>query len=133
MQESQFWPGNAQYAMTEFGLAQVNDMGADVALRWDPDLYQQLCSTVLSRLQYALFASPGIVARHGSWGPLNSMNALVPDLQIWPECELAHTSIYMIARILHANCWDSGYVLSLNNVTAASYEDYLEAYIAFLP
>ena len=36
-QESQFWPENARYIYEEFGFTQINELGADVALRWDED------------------------------------------------------------------------------------------------
>ena len=41
-QESQFWPGWVNVA-GETGLLQVTEQGADIALRYSPDLYNQFC------------------------------------------------------------------------------------------
>jgi hypothetical protein len=41
-QESQFWPGWINQA-GETGLLQVTEQGADIALRYSPDLYNQFC------------------------------------------------------------------------------------------
>jgi hypothetical protein len=124
LQESQFWPGNAQNAVAEFGLAQINDMGADVALRWDPDLYQQVCSTVLSNCNMPYMQQPESLRAIVRGALLTQMNAQCLTCKNGLDLNVAHTSIYTIAKVLHAICWDSGKDLSLNNVTAASYEDY---------
>src|SRR5512138_1794824 len=47
MVESQFWPGNERYYVDEYGLGQINQLGVDVLLRNDYNLYQRICSTVL--------------------------------------------------------------------------------------
>jgi hypothetical protein len=124
MQESQFWPANAQYVMAEIGLAQINDQGADVALRWDPNLYQEICSGVLSDCNTPYLHLPESLRAMVRGALLNQLNAQCPTCKYGLNVELAHTSIYTIARVLHANCWDSYYALQQNKVTAASYEDY---------
>jgi hypothetical protein len=124
LQESQFWPGNAQNAVAEFGLAQINDMGADVALRWDPNLYQEVCSKVLSNCNMPYMQQPESLRAIVRGALLTQMNAQCPTCKFGLDLNVAHTSIYTIARVLHATCWDSGKDLSLNNVTAASYDDY---------
>ena len=124
LQESQFWPGNAQNAVAEFGLAQINDMGADVALRWDPNLYKEVCSTVLSDCSTPYVRLPGKLQAMVRGALLTQMNAQCPSCKYGLNLAVAHTSIYTIARMVHATCWDSGYDLSQNKATAASYDDY---------
>lgn len=124
LEESQFWPGNAHYAMAEYGLAQINDMGADVALRWDPNLYQEICSSVLSSCTTPYLHLSDLSRGMVRGALLNQLNAECPTCKYGLDVELAHTSVYTIARVLHANCWESWYVLSENRVAAASYEDF---------
>ena len=45
--ESQFWPMSQRFFLDEYGLTQVNELGTDVALRWDIDLYLNICSQTL--------------------------------------------------------------------------------------
>jgi hypothetical protein len=44
--ESQFWPGNGRFYVDEYGLGQINQLGVDVLLRTDYNLYQQVCATI---------------------------------------------------------------------------------------
>ncbi|MBI5934812.1 MAG: S8 family serine peptidase [Chloroflexi bacterium] len=50
--ESQFWPltlHNNAWDFGEFGLGQLNELGADTLLNWNPTYYKNLCLTALSR------------------------------------------------------------------------------------
>jgi hypothetical protein len=123
LQESQFWPGNTRYFLAEFGLAQVNDLGADVALRWDLDLYRDVCAGVLSdcSIPYMHLSSSLRAIMRGAL--LDRLDAQCPTCKYGLNVEIAHASIYTIARVLHANCWESRYILDRNDVSSKDYED----------
>jgi hypothetical protein len=124
LQESQFWPGNAKYVMAEFGLAQINDFGADVALRWDPNLYLEMCKGILSdcSIPYWRLSEPLREMVRGNL--LNKLNAECPTCQYGLDMNVARSSVYTIARVIHANCWESGNIVNLNNANVKSYEDF---------
>lgn len=123
LRESQFWPGNSRYFMAEFGLAQVNDFGADVALRWDYDLYKQVCATVMldCSIPYMARSSSARAMLRGAL--IDWLDAQCPTCDYGLDMEVAHASINTITHILYANCKEANYVLSSNKVVANSYED----------
>lgn len=124
LQESQFWPGNAKYAVAEFGLAQINDYGADVALRWDPNLYQEMCAGILSDCSIPYWRLSQSLREMVRGNLLNKLNAECPTCQYGLDMDVAHSSIYTIARVIHANCWESGNIVTLNQANVQSYEDF---------
>lgn len=123
MRESQFWPENTRYFLNEYGLAQINDYGADVALRWDPDLYQQVCKGVLSdcSMPYVRISSAAQAMLRGVL--IDQLNVECPTCKYGLNVELAHTSVYTIARVLHANCWETHYILDRHSANLRNYED----------
>ena len=124
LQESQFWPGNAKYVMAEFGLAQINDSGADVALRWNPNLFQEMCAGVLSDCSTPYWRLSESYREMVRGNLLNKLNAECPTCQYGLDMNVAHSSIFTIARVLHANCWESGNVVKLDRANVNSYEDF---------
>jgi hypothetical protein len=121
--ESQFWPMSQRYFLDEYGLAQVNELGTDVALRWDIDLYQLVCSKTLQDCPasyYRLRPSLRAMLR----GSL--LSQLFVDC---PTCEygidLAKTvdSIPINTMILRYNCNDTKFMLDKYDFSA-SYEDH---------
>ena len=64
--ESQFWPGNSRLFLQEYGLAQINQFGADVALRWNNDLFKQTCSAVLGDCNKILCQFTQLAARYAA-------------------------------------------------------------------
>ncbi len=123
--ESQFWPGRSKNYIDEYGLAQINQLGADAALRWDNELFQEVCSRTLDNcnLSYANLSRPTQAMLRG---------ALVESL-LNSECKLctngidpksAQASLLTIARVLRANCVETNNVFDGQNASPASYEDY---------
>jgi len=123
LRESQFWPGNTSYFLIEFGLAQINDLGADVALRWDTSLYQEICTNVLSDCSTPYLRLPSSIRAMVRGVLLARLDAACPTCRYGLDVEIAHSSIYSIARVLHANCVESRYILDQNNVHGSGYED----------
>ncbi|MCX6034261.1 MAG: hypothetical protein NTV38_04695, partial [Chloroflexi bacterium] len=124
LQESQFWPGNTRYFLDEFGLAQINDLGADVALRWDINLYQEVCASVLSDCGIPYYQLPPPLRAMVRGALLDRLNAQCPTCNYGLNVEIAHASIYTIAGVLHANCWETRYILDRNKASPKNYEDF---------
>jgi hypothetical protein len=123
LQETQFWPENSRSFLDEFGLAQINDMGADAALRWDPDLYLEVCSTVLQDCTKPYLSLSSSLREMIRGALLSQLNAQCPTCALGLNLDKAHTSINTIARVVHTNCWETRFILDQNKVSAKSYED----------
>lgn len=119
--ESQFWPGNERFYLDEFGLGQVNQLGVDVLLRRNPDLYQQVCSTVLDdcAMPYSLMSPQHQAMIRGAF--VNSQSALCPTCQYGLDLNVAKQSITFVAQVLHANCETVKVIADANRPS-----DYLE-------
>jgi hypothetical protein len=102
--ESQFWPGNERFYLDEFGLGQVNQLGVDVLLRRNPEVYQQICNTVLNdcSLPYALL--PADQQRMIRGALVVSQSAVCPTCQNGIDLDIAKQSVPFIASVLKANC-----------------------------
>jgi hypothetical protein len=121
--ESQFWPMSQRFFLDEYGLTQVNELGIDVALRWDMDLYMNVCSQTL-------FDCPGSYYRLSPSNRAMLRGALVSLLYAdCPTCPYgvnltkAQDSVPLTALILRYNCNDTKHVLEKFDYLA-SYEDY---------
>jgi hypothetical protein len=121
--ESQFWPASTRYYLNEYGLAQINDYGADVALRWDPSLYQQLCNGVLADCSTPYNRDSAAVQAMMRGALINQLNPDCPTCKNGINQDVAHSSIYVIARVLHANCWETRFSLDSNKASLKNYED----------
>ena len=124
MQESQFWPGNSHYFFNEYGLGQINDMGIDVALRWDINLYQQVCSSLKLNCNVPYNMLPENVRSMIRGALLNQINADCPTCTNGVNMDIAHSSVDIIAHVMRANCWETRYILDKNKVTVPNYEDF---------
>jgi len=102
--ESQFWPGNERFHLDEIGLGQVNQLGVDVLFRRNPELYRQVCSTVLDdcREPYHQLSEENQAMIRGAY--INSQNSVCPSCQNGLDLNKAKQSINFIAQVLHANC-----------------------------
>lgn len=102
--ESQFWPGNQRFYLDEVGLGQINQLGVDVLLRRNPEVYQQVCNTVLNDcgLPYALL--PEDQQRMIRGALIVSQSAVCPTCQDGINLDIAKQSIPFIASVLKANC-----------------------------
>ncbi len=121
-QESQFWPGNARHIYSEYGLAQLSQSGADVALRWDNDLFSTICSGLI-------YDCSKIYGRLATWvqatmrgGLVRAMNAECATCPHGIDESISFQSVPMITRTLRSNCLQVNYLMTRHAATA-SYED----------
>jgi hypothetical protein len=121
-QETQFWPASSRFYTDEYGLSQINELGADVLLRWDLDFYKALCGSVISDCSKSYFRqSQGLQAMlRGATTSL--VNADCLNCSAGVDVSKAQSSVQVIARVVRANCADVGYSLSSKGKTA-SYDD----------
>ncbi|MBM3150989.1 MAG: hypothetical protein FJZ96_02085 [Chloroflexi bacterium] len=123
LRESQFWPGRSRYFVLEYGLAQINDFGADVALRWDYALYQEVCDGLLSNCDVP-YMSRSASSRAMLRGALiRRVAAECPTCEYGLDMDIAHSSIDTIGRTLRANCSETRLILFYNKSANPSYED----------
>jgi len=120
--ESQFWPANIRYYVFEYGLAQLNQYGADVALRWDNDLYKQICDGLFYNCSIAYASQPPSIQAILRGGLVRSINADCPTCQNGIDFSKAVETVPTIARILRANCEQTNYILDQYNARP-NYED----------
>lgn len=120
--ESQFWPSSQRLFLDELGLAQVNQLGIDVLLRNNPDLYQQVCSTSLYKCDKP-YESLDPIDRALIRGALvQSLDSSCSTCPFGVDLNRAGQSIGLIAKVLYSNCTQAESILKYNKVTA-SYED----------
>lgn len=115
-QESQFWPQNGQNQLfDEYGLAQINEYGADTALRWDQQLHDQVCSTTLFDCAdyYASMPSYAQAMLRGRLLQLVDVNC--PTCAYGFDLTKAGDSIDIIAQTLYANARQAAYVVEKYN------------------
>jgi hypothetical protein len=122
-QETQFWPANMHNGEDEFGLGQINQLGADVALRWDDELFAQVCSGVLSNCNTP-YASLSNWEQAMLRGALTRMvNAECSTCKYGIDIARAEQSIPLIAETLRANCSQTKFILNSKGAYATNYED----------
>ncbi len=119
--ESQFWPGNERFFVDEYGLGQVNQLGVDVLLRNDYNLYQQVCPTVLNNCTapYVSLEPQQQALVRGAL--LASQNSACASCQFGLDLTKAKQSITFIAQLLKANC-DQVKLAVDNSNTTGDYE-----------
>ena len=120
--ESQFWPSNIRYFMYEFGLAQINQYGADVALRWDNDLYNQICNGIFYNCSLAYASLPPSMQAIVRGGLVRSVNSDCPTCQYGLDYTKSVQTIPMIARIMRSNCRQANFIFNQHDVKP-SYEN----------
>jgi hypothetical protein len=88
----------------EVGLGQINQLGADVLLRRNPQLYQEVCTDVLGycELPYALLEEEDQALLRGAL--IGSMSSVCPDCPHGLDLENARHSIKLISQVVKANC-----------------------------
>ena len=120
--ESQFWPSNTVYYLYEFGIAQINELGADVALRWDNELFQQVCNGLLYDCSRAYASLPPWLQASMRGGLVRSINADCGECQYGIDFAKAVHSVPTVGRLLRANCYQVDHIMEENNAVAR-YED----------
>jgi hypothetical protein len=129
--ESQFWPG-IYATFREAGLGQLTENGADTALLWNPDFYNQFCPLIFQQ---------GICDR--GWirlqpeeqnilkGALvNKVNAACPDCPAGIDLTRAKFSVNVFANTLRANCEQAGQIVyNAANKSAGSSARYSDLWL----
>jgi hypothetical protein len=121
-QESQFWPGNSRLFVFEYGLAQMNQLGADVSLRWDHDLFDRVCSGLFSDCDKKYASLPFWMQATLRGGLMRIINAECATCEYGIDLFTAQQSIPIIAQTLRANCQQVEFITEQRKITA-SYED----------
>jgi hypothetical protein len=121
-QESQFWPGNAIRAWYEYGLAQMNQSGADVALRWDNDLFNSICNGLLFDCSIMYGRLPSWTQAMLRGGLMRALDAECPTCAYGIDMNRAHETIPIIAQTLRANCRQVKFIADRRRASL-NYED----------
>lgn len=121
-QESQFWPGNSHFYIYEFGLGQLNQIGADVALRYDNDLFKRVCDGLLFDCNIPYASLPSWLQATVRGGLMRTVNAECPNCSSGIDLSTATQSIPIIGQVLRSNCQQTQYISNLIG-THSSYED----------
>jgi hypothetical protein len=121
--ESQFWPGNTRYLLTEFGFGQLTQQGADVALRWDADLYQLVCSGLLYDCTTAYANLPPWVQATLAGGLLRMVNGDCATCASGIDLLNASASLPILARTIRANCNQVKAIIGAAGMATENYDD----------
>jgi len=120
--ESQYWPGNSRLFTQEYGLAQINQFGADVALRWNNDLFKQACNGVVANCGAQYGSLPSWQQDMVRGNLMNLINSECPGCVNGVDLTMANSSVAVIGSVLKANCSQAGYIIK-ENFGRAAYED----------
>jgi hypothetical protein len=126
--ESQFWPGVYQ-SMSDAGLGQLTENGADTTLFWNDSFYEQFCPLMLdeavcSKGYMHLTEYEQIELRRAL---VSSVNATCEDCPLGLDLSQSDYSVGVFAHTMIANCEQTGQVIYnytgelVNDV--ATYED----------
>ena len=120
--ESQFWPGNSRTYMDEFGLAQMNQVGADVVLRWNSELFTQTCTGLLSECGSSYASLPSWQQAMVRGKLMNRINSDCPTCINGLDLSTTNASIDVFTQVIKANCSQASFIMKDNGVRAG-YED----------
>lgn len=110
-QETQFWPENARYLYEEYGFSQLNELGADVALRWDEDLKNQICSSLLFDCDPSFASMNSFEQSMLRGGLIRSVDAYCPTCENMVNLDIAEQSVSIGAQVMRANCSQTNFVV----------------------
>lgn len=103
--ESQLWPG-IYHDIEEVGLGQLTSEGADTALLWNPEFYQQFCPLVLlestCRKGYGTLTASQQSLLRGAL--VQKVNATCPECPMGIDLTQANFSVQIFGETLVANC-----------------------------
>ncbi|PKO10860.1 MAG: hypothetical protein CVU40_04205 [Chloroflexi bacterium HGW-Chloroflexi-2] len=111
-QESQFWPENARYLYEEYGFTQINELGADVALRWNEDLKNQICSGLLFNCDESFVKMNAFEQAMLRGGLIRSIDAYCPACENMINLDIAEQSIAITGQVIKSNCSQANYIVS---------------------
>lgn len=110
-QESQFWPENARYIYEEYGFTQINELGADVALRWNEDLKNQICSGLLFNCDKSFANMNAFEQAMLRGGLIRSIDAYCPACENMVNLAIAEQSIAITGQVIKSNCSQANYIV----------------------
>ncbi|HZW03845.1 MAG TPA: hypothetical protein VFF68_07955, partial [Anaerolineaceae bacterium] len=117
-QESQFWPGNSLYYLEEFGLAQMNHLGVDIVLRYNQNLYQEVCSDLNVACTDPYTTLPSTMQAMLRGGLMQRINAACPTCPNGIDLAAAEQSIPVIAQTLYSTCQQTRFLVQNESITA---------------
>ncbi|MBE0697626.1 MAG: hypothetical protein IH586_11955, partial [Anaerolineaceae bacterium] len=121
-QESQFWPANGRRLAYEYGLGQLSQAGADVVLRYDNELFNQICNGLLYDCSIAYGRLPSWVQATVRGGLMRLMNSECATCANGIDLAHAQDSIPVLARTLRSNCRQVKYIMDTKGLKS-TYED----------
>lgn len=127
--ESQFWPSNERLFLDEIGLGQMNQLGLDVVLRNNPDIYFKLCPTVLGQCNQSYNSLSKELQAMIRGALIDSVNASCPSCLYGIDLIKAKQSINLMALVLKSDCQQTKTIMDNVNATANN-EDYWKFTIA---
>lgn len=121
--ESQFWPGTGENNLAEYGLTQLNYLGLDTALRWDPQLFKQLCNNTVYDCNKGYASMPPDLQAQAKGALLNLIDSACVSCPGGINLSNASQSIPMVSQALRANCAQTKYILDDQTLSSDSYDD----------
>lgn len=121
--ESQYWPGGEQNYLYEYGLAQINYLGVDTALRWDSVLFDMVCDPEQYNCAGGYTALSGAEKAQLKAVVLSMLDTTCIDCAKSINLDNAAQSIAILSRVLLANCEQTRYIQTSVTSNAPSYED----------
>ena len=121
--ESQYWPGNGNNYLVEFGLAQINYLGIDAALRFDSELFNMVCDNKVYDCArgYASMGGPTQAQIKGTL--MNRLDSSCITCKYRIDLIKAAQSIPVVAHTLRANCNQAKYLVAASGIHSFTYED----------
>lgn len=111
--ESQFWPSSPD-AITDVGLGQLTENGADTTLLWNPQFFEQFCPMILEngtcQKGYPFLEEEDQDTLRGAL--VYSVDATCATCPLGIDLNRADSSIGVFAQTLLANCQQAAYIVS---------------------
>ncbi len=121
--ETQFWPGTVSNTLYEFGLGQINYLGLDTALRWDPELFNQMCNSTIYNCAGGYAALPPGIQAQLKGAMMDLVDSSCVNCTGGINLANAQQAIPMLAQTLRANCKQTKYIIENQAFRPVSYED----------
>ena len=115
-QETQFWPASAFHAYNEYGFGQLNEMGADVALRWNSRLNHEVCESLHLDCQYLYASMSPEYQAYLRGGLVKMVNVDCQDCDYGIDLDKAQGTISIFAKVLMGNAQQVTWILDNEEV-----------------